>query len=425
MRRGACPSLDAPMRTGDGLLARLRVVGGRLTPGQLTKVAEIAGQFGNGQIEITARGNLQVRGLGDATAADFARAVDGVVGIERGLVIECPPLAGDDPAGLTDPRPLALTLKRQVDERLLNEKLGPKVTVVIDGGETIGLGALGADIRLEAIDAAHWQLSVGSHAIGSVRGDHAVNAMVTVLELIAARGVSARGRDLAPEEVQAVVSECLGDRVMTTRAAGQSIGRLTTRSGSAFGIGLPFGASDWQALVALARAGTAHGVDEFRLAPHHALLALGGDLDAWAEDAKALGFVTAPDDARRSISACIGTDGCASGQIAARRVAAELAQRHGALLDGSISLHISGCSKGCAHPRPATLAIVGGADDCALVSNGRAGDTPVARSARSSLGRSIDRLAAGVAAKRQSGDTTAAVLARLGATELAGLFRQE
>ena len=78
MRRGACPSLDAPMRTGDGLLARLRVVGGRLTPVQLTKVAAIAGQFGNGQIEITARGNLQVRGLSDATAVDFARAIEAI-----------------------------------------------------------------------------------------------------------------------------------------------------------------------------------------------------------------------------------------------------------------------------------------------------------------------------------------------------------
>lgn len=425
MRRGACPSLDAPMRTGDGLLARLRVVGGRLTPGQLAKIAEIAGQFGNGQIEITTRGNLQVRGLSDATAADFARAIEAVVGIERGLVIECPPLAGDDPAGLADPRALALTLKRQVDERLLNEKLGPKVTVVIDGGETIGLGALGADIRLEAIDAAHWQLSVGNHAIGSTGTDDAVNAVVTVLELIAARGVSARGRDLTPDDVRAAVGECLGNRMIATSAPGRSVGRFATRSGSALGIGLPFGASDWQALVALAATATAHGVDEFRLAPHHGLLALGGDIDAWAEDAKALEFVTAPDDARRSISACIGTEGCASGQISARRVAAELARRHDAVLDGSISLHISGCSKGCAHPRPATLAIVGGADDCALVSNGRAGDTPVARSARSRLERSIDRLAAGIAAKRQSGDTTAAVLARLGATELAGLFRQE
>ena len=425
LRRGACPSLDTPMRTGDGLLARLRIRDGKLTPRQFAEIAEIAGQFGNGQIEITARGNLQVRGLIDATAAAFGRAIERVVEIERGLVIEYPPLAGEDSTALADPRPLASALKRDVDARRLNEKLGPKVTVVIDGGEAIGLGALGADIRLEAINASQWHLEVGGRSIGSVGGDDAIRGVIAVLELIAERGVTARGRDPTLNDIQTALGGSIGHEVAVTRTKAKSIGPIAMRSGAAFGIGLPFGASDWRALVTLAEAATAYRVTEFRLAPHHGLLALGGDLDAWAVDAKALGFVTAPDDARRSISACIGTDGCASGQIAARRVAAELAQRHHALLDGSISLHVSGCTKGCAHPRPAALAIVGAADDCALVSNGRAGDTPVARCARSSLERSMDRLAAGVVAKRQTGETTAAVLARLGATELAGLFRQE
>ena len=54
-RRGACPSLDAPMQTGDGLLARLRIAGGRLTPAALGKLANIAGSFGNGAVELTAR----------------------------------------------------------------------------------------------------------------------------------------------------------------------------------------------------------------------------------------------------------------------------------------------------------------------------------------------------------------------------------
>ncbi|MCR6673419.1 hypothetical protein [Devosia ginsengisoli] len=93
-RRGACPTLDAPMQTGDGLLARLRIKGGRLTPAQLARIAALAAEHGNGLIEITARGNLQVRGLTAASAAPFARATDALVKIERGLVVETPPLAG-------------------------------------------------------------------------------------------------------------------------------------------------------------------------------------------------------------------------------------------------------------------------------------------------------------------------------------------
>jgi len=35
LRRGACPTLKAPMQTGDGLLARLNPVAGGLSPKSL------------------------------------------------------------------------------------------------------------------------------------------------------------------------------------------------------------------------------------------------------------------------------------------------------------------------------------------------------------------------------------------------------
>ena len=62
MRRGACPTLGRPMRTGDGLLARLRPEDCRLTLAQLRAVARGADTFGNGILEVTARGSLQIRG---------------------------------------------------------------------------------------------------------------------------------------------------------------------------------------------------------------------------------------------------------------------------------------------------------------------------------------------------------------------------
>jgi sulfite reductase beta subunit-like hemoprotein len=75
---------------------------------------------------------------------------------------------------------------------------------------------------------------------------------------------------------------------------------------------------------------------------------------------------------RRLLSACIGSDGCASGQIAARTVAADLSHA----LAANTSLHVSGCTKGCAHPGPADITLVGRADGYGLVISGRAGDTP-------------------------------------------------
>lgn len=74
-RRGWCPTLDEPMQTGDGLLVRVKPPAATLTPAQAHAVAEGAAAFGNGIIELTQRGNLQVRGLRPDTVAPFAAAI--------------------------------------------------------------------------------------------------------------------------------------------------------------------------------------------------------------------------------------------------------------------------------------------------------------------------------------------------------------
>ena len=42
MRRGACPALSAPMQTGDGLLVRLNLAEGGMTPGELATLCAAA-----------------------------------------------------------------------------------------------------------------------------------------------------------------------------------------------------------------------------------------------------------------------------------------------------------------------------------------------------------------------------------------------
>ncbi len=73
MIRGWCPTVYAPMPTGDGLLVRVKPFGGRLTSAALRALAEAVAAFGNGVVELTSRGNLQVRGVRDA--AGFAKAM--------------------------------------------------------------------------------------------------------------------------------------------------------------------------------------------------------------------------------------------------------------------------------------------------------------------------------------------------------------
>src|SRR5262245_8761646 len=61
--RGWCPGVFDPLFTGDGWLVRVRGPGGVVTPAGLRLVAELATASGSGQIELTSRANLQLRGL--------------------------------------------------------------------------------------------------------------------------------------------------------------------------------------------------------------------------------------------------------------------------------------------------------------------------------------------------------------------------
>lgn len=365
MRRGACPTLAKPMATGDGLLSRLRLPGGRLTPGELERLAHLAQAHGNGLVEITARGNLQIRGLTPETAALFSTAVLDHLAVETGLVIDISPLAGEDPAEKIDPRPFAAAIRSGSSP--LWPRLAPKLSVVIDAGGQISMASLKADIRLTALAADHWAVTVGNETPQALSSGNAIAFVLETLGKLAALGPAARAVNLSPIP-NPTPRQAKPGAVAETHSA---IRTYPLRHGTTTGLALPFGSSDAESLVTFARAATQAGVTLLRLAPNHALLADNAP-QSLIDTAKELGFITDPGDPRLRVSACAGNEGCRSGHIAARRLAAQYAP----LLASGRHLHISGCAKGCAHPAPANLTLVGRADGVGLVIEGRAGDTP-------------------------------------------------
>ena len=116
-RRGWCPGLTRPMPTGDGLLARIHPPLGILTLDQARAVAEGARRFGNGHIDLTARANLQVRGVSEITRAPLARLLEsaglGDVRDDGGpqRLTLTGPLAGRDPAEVIDVPGLARAIE--------------------------------------------------------------------------------------------------------------------------------------------------------------------------------------------------------------------------------------------------------------------------------------------------------------------------
>ncbi|WP_040790954.1 precorrin-3B synthase [Nocardia paucivorans] len=64
----SCPGVLRLHDAADGPLARIRLPGGRLTPEQVQALAEAAHELGDGNIELTSRGNVQLRQVRDAGA---------------------------------------------------------------------------------------------------------------------------------------------------------------------------------------------------------------------------------------------------------------------------------------------------------------------------------------------------------------------
>lgn len=62
-RRDRCPGALRPWQADDGLLVRLRLIGGRVLSSQLRSLVDVAEAYGDGRVHLTGRANLQVRGF--------------------------------------------------------------------------------------------------------------------------------------------------------------------------------------------------------------------------------------------------------------------------------------------------------------------------------------------------------------------------
>jgi precorrin-3B synthase len=384
------------METGDGLLARL-IPAGPIPLDAFIGLCQAAHKHGNGTMEISARGSLQMRGLTELSAPLFAGAVAALdIEICEGVPVLADPLVGD-PMALVDANALAAALRRAVAGTGLS--LAPKVSVVVDGGGRLNLDALFADIRLRAVATTegpklHLALAgdaVSATPLGMIAPNEAVDAVLALLTLIAAQGPEARAAGL----LRAQAGSRSANATAPSRYRSDAIGSHALKDAAfALGLGLAFGHAHADALAELARMAKTSGASWARPAFDRALL-LGpltqANAIAATRGAEKLGFIVEAADPRRRIAACPGAPACAHGLIAARALAAEFA-RHVPLPGDGIAIHVSGCAKGCAHQKPAPLTIVGTEQGCGIVRNGSAQSTPSAYTGPADLIGQLDRL---------------------------------
>jgi precorrin-3B synthase len=380
------------MQTGDGLLTRI-ISNEPIAIDDLYALCDAAEALGNGIIEVTQRGSLQVRGLTEASAPKFAQIVTSLgIGADNSPPLLTSPLFGLDADEPFDSTTLVPDLQAMLqDGRPDLQGLGPKVSVLVDGGGNLHLDAVPADIRVVATSNSLFKLSVAGDAstasfVGYVSMNRVAASVEGLLQLIANWGPTARARDL-------VAGLKLVSTPSSTRPASEPIGTHLLKDGTvARGFALPFGHTTAATLQRFARSAATLGARGLRPAPGRSLLAIGlsqtsaNDLCASAAHE---GFVVDANDARRHVVACAGTPACASAKLPTRQLAPEVARAARALVGSSNVVHLSGCSKGCAHPGPAAVTIVG---PDRVVVNGRASDPPLATVSSAGLIADIERL---------------------------------
>ena len=341
------------IEAADGHLARVRLPGGFVTADQLRTLAALAGEIGDGRVELTSRANLQLRALpGDAAArlTDALTAVDLLPSLDHDRVrnVLASPLAGLD--GGPDLAPTVAALDTGLCARPRLAGLPGRFLFAIDDGRG-AVASLGADVTavIREDSASVNGLAVESTEL-AVESTEVADVMLAFAEAFlderAAQGSAAwRLADLpsGTEHVRTVVAKRLdlttADDLPDTAPPARPVGVI----GNHVVLLAPLGRLTVEQLRWVADRVTGRPV---RITPWRSVV-LPDQSDATETLNRAAGREFGVDE--RSpwlrVTACAGQPGCANALADVQADAAGLAARWPDRI-----VHVSGCGRHCGRP---------------------------------------------------------------------------
>lgn len=373
--RGWCPGALRPMRSGDGLVLRVRPRLARLTRAQVLALCAVAADEGAGLIDLTNRANLQLRGLDEAgwQRALVRLAAQDLLDEDAGIEARRNVLVAPDwqPGDATER--IARTLIARLSELPL---LPAKFGIAVDAGKAPVLSNDSADLRIERTAGGGLLLRADGRAQGMpVCVDSAVSAVLALARWFADSGGLTAGRmrrhraplpawaqgTLQPAPPRPAIGPGGPDGLGGVGTHRYPAAGTATATGAGLPVCLPFGQV---AASTLAQAMLRSGAQAVRLTPWRVML-------FEAADAQALASVL-PDGLQAAtwmqVDACAGAPHCTQATVATRALARQLATAVGS------GLHVSGCAKGCARARPAAVCLTGRDGLFDLAFNARPGE---------------------------------------------------
>ncbi|MUL82520.1 MULTISPECIES: precorrin-3B synthase [unclassified Mycolicibacterium] len=351
----ACPGALTVHRAADGALVRIRLPGGMITSAQIAALAEIAEQFGSPAMELTSRGNVQIRAVTDTDAVAAALTEAGLLPSpthERARNIVASPLSGRS-GGVIDIRPLVTDLDRAIQADPALAGLPGRFWFSLDDGRG-DVSGIDADAGVHARDDGTCALLLAGRDTG-VRLDTG-DAVATLIE-VARRFVAVRGKAWRITELDD--HSALLDGLTATAPTGATwpptveppVGWIEQRDAHVtLGAGLPLG---------VLQARVAHFLAAIEaplvITPWRSVLVC--DVPESAADASVrvlapLGLVFDENSPWLRVSACTGTPGCAKSAADVRADAA------GAVPTPSAThRHFVGCERACGSPPAAEVLV--------------------------------------------------------------------
>jgi precorrin-3B synthase len=346
--RDACPGALHLHQAADGALARVRLPGGAISPPQLEALARAATQFGSPAMELTSRGNIQLRAITDTAAVAEIVAAAGLLPSqthERVRNIVASPLSGRIGA-TTDIRALVAELDEAIQSEPALAELPGRFMFGVDDGRA-DISGLAADVGAHFVDEATAALLLAGRDTGVRLGSpDVVSALITIAKQFASmRGNAWRITELAdttPMLGQFSPSASPGATwPPTTRPPvgwlPQDDGRVT------LGAAMPLGVLQARVAEFLA------AVDApMAITPWRSVLVF--DLDEGVADTALrvlapMGLVFDQNSPWLSVSACTGSPGC---EHSAADVRADAAAAINVAADGH--RHFVGCERACGSP---------------------------------------------------------------------------
>lgn len=355
----ACPGALQVHQAADGPLARIRLAGGMIDAAQLESLAHAATEFGSPAMELTSRGNIQVRGIHDAEGLAAALTTAGLlpsISHERVRNIVASPLSGRL-GGAGDVRAAVRSLDQGLQNRPELVKLPGRFWFGIDDGRG-DVSGLRPDVSTHLLSADTAAVLVAGCDTG-VR----IAATDTVDTLLKLAGVfvNIRQNRWRTSELESFGELLTGAGLHATHTAGADwppherppVGWITQDDGRiTLGAALPLGVLQARAAEFVA-AITAPVV----ITPWRSLLIC--DLEEGIADTALrvlapLGLVFDEDSPWLSISACTGSPGCAKSLADVRSdasaAALDAAEAAAEGLPVAEHRHFVGCDRACGSP---------------------------------------------------------------------------